>query len=131
MKILNKFKPECKYSIDSSKKFKKWFLKEKSNLTQYGPIYGFQILTLDIVKLYPSVDIEFTINYIVDKFFENPELNFEKNINEDENSIFPNKELFKKFITQVLTQFTSFECLSGYYKQSYMGAIWDQKYPLL
>ena len=32
---------------------------------------------------------------------------------------FSDKKIFKKFKTEVLTKFTSFECLSGYYKQTY------------
>ena len=68
----------------------------------------YQIVTLDVVKLYPSVDIEFTLKHIIKKIYENPEIFFEELF--DENFIFPDKNFFKKFITEVLTKFTSFEC---------------------
>ena len=113
--ILQNFLPECKYSIESTKKFKTWFMQERKKFEKSD----YQIVTLDVVKLYPSVDIEFTLKHIIKKIYENPEIFFEELFDENENFIFPDKKIFKKFITEVLTKFTTFECLSGYYKQTY------------
>ena len=69
--------------------------------------------------MYPSVDIEFTIKHIINKIYENPINYFEENYDENENFVYPDKKIFKKFITEILTTFTSFECLAGYYIQNY------------
>ena len=66
--ILQNFLPECKYSIESTKKFKTWFMQERKKFEKSD----YQIVTLDVVKLYPSVDIEFTLKHVMKKNYENP-----------------------------------------------------------
>ena len=64
--ILQNFLPECKHSIESIKKFKTWFMQERKKFEKSD----YQIVTLDVVKLYPSVDIEFTLKHIIKKFMK-------------------------------------------------------------
>ena len=33
--IFNKFLPDCKHSVDSTKKFKTWFMKERKNFENF------------------------------------------------------------------------------------------------
>ena len=83
-------------------------------------------MSYDAVSLYTSVNVERTVNYILDIIYDDPILFFpesEKTIktkNDDEKIITlkpPERSLLKKFFMEVLLTYSSFESLSGFYRQ--------------
>ena len=60
-------------------------MKERKNFENFE----YKILTLDIVKMYPSVDIEFTIKHIINKIYKNPINYFEEIYDENDNFVYP------------------------------------------
>ena len=111
--ILEKFLPECKYSLESTKSFTEYFLSERSKF--YLP--RSQILSFDVSKLFPSVDLEFVIEHIVNVIYKSPKSYFEIHTRDDGRVVTPPKFIFEPFLRSVLTEFTAFQTSNAYYRQ--------------
>ena len=111
--ILEKFLPKCVYSIESTKSFSEFFLHERSKF--YLP--RSQILSFDVKSLFPSVDLDFVIEHVIETIYKNPSEYLEAHIREDGRMVRPPKYIFKKFLTSVLKEFTAFKTIDSYYRQ--------------
>ena len=111
--ILEKFLPKCVYSVESTKSFSEFFLRERSKF--YLP--RSQILSFDVKSLFPSVDLDFVIEHVIETIYKNPSEYFEAYVREDGRMVRPPKYIFKKFLTSVLKEFTAFKTIDSYYRQ--------------
>ena len=83
------------------------------------------MVSFDAVSLYTSVNVERTVNHILDIIYQNPIRFFPesekiiKTQNAEKTVILkpPEKKLLKTFFMDVLLKFSSFEALSGFYRQ--------------
>ena len=113
-KILQKF--DTTYSLSSSKEFSKSFLEARKNFKKTDKIESF-----DVKSLYPSVNVYYTIDVIIKEIFKSKKsmkYYFETNLNDEEEITIIPKLIFKQFLKEVLTEFTSFNSLIGFYKQT-------------
>ena len=111
--ILEKFLPKCLYSIESTKSFSEYFLRERSKF--YLP--RSQILSFDVKSLFPSVDLDYVIEHVIETIYKNPSEYLEAHIRDDGRMVRPPKFIFKKFLTAVLKEFTAFKTIDSYYRQ--------------
>ena len=111
--ILEKFLPECKYSLESTKAFTEYVMKNRSSF--YLP--RSKILSFDVSKLFPSVDLELVIKHIISTIYKSPKSFFDLHIREDGRTVTPPKYVFEPFLRSVLTEFTAFQTCSSFYRQ--------------
>ena len=111
---------ECKHAAKSTKEFKERILKlEKFDSDQY------EVIGLDCVQLFTSINIDRVLKHILDIIYVDPT----KYVPETSKLIKINKELvnrpveppsrdkLKKFFKSVLCDFNSFEALNGFFRQ--------------
>ena len=113
LEILKKFESQFMFSVNSSKSFKDWFIKHSPSFNDNN----YEIISMDIVKLYPNIDTNLTAEFIIKKIYENPLNYFPEKKDEQGNNIFPPKSIFENFLDKILHEFTAFECLSGFFRQ--------------
>ena len=77
----------------------------------------YEIISMDVKKLYPNIDTKMPLKYIIEKIYEKTSDYFPKNNNEHGQIIFPPKKIFEKNFDEILHKFTAFECLSRYFRQ--------------
>ena len=125
--ILKKF--NCKYSLSSTKEFREYFLKNRTNF--YRP--RSEIISFDVKSLFPSVDIDYTAKFIIEEIYKNPKEFFEPCIRESDSKrvLFPPKHIFEKFFYGVLKKFTAFKTPSGFYRQKYGVSMGSKISPVL
>ena len=111
--ILEKFLPECVYSVESTKSFSEYFLKERSKF--YLP--RSQVLSFDVKSLFPSVDLDFVIDHVVSTIYKNPSSYFDAHVRDDGRMVRPPKYVFRDFMKGVLKEFTAFKTIDSYYRQ--------------
>ena len=111
--ILEKFLPDCKYSLESTKAFTEFFMVERQKF--YLP--RSKILSFDVSKLFPSVDLDIVVKHIVSKIYKSPKSYFELHVRDDGRMVFPPKFIFEPFLRSVLTEFTAFQTCSSFYRQ--------------
>ena len=113
LSILKNF--STKYSLSSSRDFKNKFIIERKNIEKTHKIASF-----DVKSLYPSVNVGFTVDFIIKEIYKSKKSQkfyFQNNLCDDQKiSIIP-KNIFKKFLLDILTDFTCFNSLSGFFKQ--------------
>ena len=113
LSILKKF--PIKYSLNSSRDFKNKFIEDRTLIKNDHKIASF-----DVQSLYPSVDVGFTVEHIIKEIYKskrNQTFYFQNNLTDDGKvSIIP-KTIFKQFLLDILTSFTCFSSLTGYFKQ--------------
>ena len=113
LSILKKF--PTKFSLNSSRDFKDKFINERKNIDKNHKIASF-----DVKSLYPSVNVGFTVSYIIKEIYKtkkNQKFYFQNNLNDEQKlSIIP-KKIFEKFLLDILTDFTCFTSLCGFFKQ--------------
>ena len=112
--ILDKLRPIInRHTLNSTKSFKEFFLSSR-HLFNHGIVSS-----LDVKSLFPSIDIEIVINFIIDNIYKKPRDFFPVKFNEDGNLLyFPPKDVFENFLRQILLEFTSFTTKEGkYFKQ--------------
>ena len=91
--ILEKFLPECKYSLESTKAFTEYVMKNRSSF--YLP--RSKILSFDVSKLFPSVDLDLVIKHIISTIYKSPKTFFDLHIREDGRIVTPPKYVFEPF----------------------------------
>ena len=114
--ILEKFLPMCVNSLSSTKTFTESFLNERNTFDNSK----YDVISLDVVKMYPNVDVKFTVKFIVDKIYDNLEYYFGDNIwFVDENGpCYPPKEIFYRFLDDVCRKYTAFTTQDGFFRQT-------------
>ena len=120
-KLIAPLVKKCKYSLTSTKEFK-----NKFSQIEIFDNNEFEIVCLDCVSLYTSVDLKLVLDYIIHEIYSNKELFFKDKtktvkvgqIIKTENIIPPNKHQLKKLFNSVCTSFNSFETLNGFYRQT-------------
>ena len=127
--ILNKFLPRCTFSLESTKKFSEFFMNNRDKFN--AP--GVDIFSLDVCSLFPSVDLEFTCQYIVDEIYKKPGDYFTRHFDEEsgEDVQFPPRVIFEEYFNGVIRKFTSFRSRAGWYKQSYVLSMGSALSPIL
>ena len=103
------------FNLSSTIAFKNSFLKNNSNFSENTIIQSF-----DCVKLYPSVNVEFTIDKIIKIIYKDKKSSnfyFSDNLDDQNKQKTIPKTKFRKFLQQVLLDFTCFSTPIGYYKQ--------------
>ena len=74
-------------------------------------------MSFDVSKLFPSVDLEFVIEHIVNVIYKSPKSYFEIHTRDDGRVVTPPKFIFEPFLRSVLTEFTAFQTSNAYYRQ--------------
>ena len=111
--LLNLIKPivsECKYVINSTRKFNEHFRKIKDN---FDP-HKFEICSFDASSLFTSINVKRTVNYIIKKIYSKVDDFFPIT---PETPKPPPKLLITKLFMDVLLKYNSFETLGGFYRQ--------------
>jgi len=75
---------------------------------------NYEIVSFDATSLFTSVNVEKTVNYIIEKIYLNPGKFFQIT---PEIPIPPPKILTQKFFMDVLMKYNAFETLGGFYRQ--------------
>ena len=125
--ILEKFLPECKYSIESTKSFTSYFMANRSKF--YLP--RSQILSFDVSKLFPSVDLDMVIKHVIQTIYKSPKNYFDVYVRENGRMVTPPKYVFEPFLKSVLTEFTAFKTCSSFYRQINGCSMGSKLSPLL
>ena len=112
-KILSKLANDIKYSISSVGQFKDKFIAIRDEITD-----DFCFWSGDVCSMFPSINIDKSIDIIMDKLYKSPQLYFEEEeLNDGHISYFPDKGTFRTVLTNTLKYFTSFQTESKFYKQ--------------
>ena len=112
--ILKRLIPEVKYSVESTLKFKNNFLNHRN---KFDPDY-YQIVSFDVIQMYPSINLKTLIPKILDRIYSNPTHYFiPETLDNNTTCAFPPRNIFEPIFTQVLTYFTAFSTPNGYMRQ--------------
>ena len=125
--ILEKFLPECKYSIESTKSFTSYFMANRQKF--YLP--RSQILSFDVSKLFPSVDLDMVIKHVITTIYKSPKSYFDVYVRDNGRMVTPPKHVFEPFLKSVLTEFTAFKTCSSYFRQINGCSMGSKLSPLL
>ena len=125
--ILEKFLPECKYSVESTKSFTSYFMSNRAKF--YLP--RSQILSFDVSKLFPSVDLDMVIKHVIQTIYKSPKNYFDPFVRENGRMVTPPKYVFEPFLKSVLTEFTAFKTCSSFYRQINGCSMGSKLSPLL
>ena len=116
--ILEKIKGFCKFSISDTSELKTKLLEIRDNFDEKKHTF----FSLDIKSAFESVDANEIINYICDKIYISPEKYFNKWTStskfKTKNYFVPPRKLFVKLLKGAIQDFTGFESLTGFYKQT-------------
>jgi hypothetical protein len=105
---------KCEYLVNSQKAFKKRFLTEKLKFNENLH----EIVCLDIISMYPSVNITRTISYFLKVVFKNPKSFFKPEKDKKGYTLpIPTREEFKQFFLGILKDFNIFDSQIGTFKQ--------------
>ena len=108
LKIIRPLLKKCEFSILSTKTFTQKFMEIAPQFTKF-----YEVICIDAVSLFTSINVPRVVDYIIDIIYEDPE----KYHSENNLGSFAPKNIFKKFMLDVLLEFNSFETLNGYYRQ--------------
>ena len=100
---------ECEFSLDSLADFKQKFLFDKTKFNENEH----RVLSVDIVNMYPNVNVPRTISFILDRIFEQPRKFFKY---KNHNGILlppPTRENLKMFLLETLQKYSIFRCRTG------------------
>ena len=117
LKILKPIEKLFEFTINSTKNFQKYFLE---NRHKFDPSVH-EIISIDCVSLYTSVNVNMVIKELITEIYKSPEKYFE--FGEDDLSNFgvkpriPTSLVFKNFLFQILLKFNYFSTVAGHYKQ--------------
>lgn len=109
--ILNRMLSFCKFSIKSTEDVKNEILKLRSKFNKKEHSY----FSLDVSKMYDSVDVDTVVKFIIEKIYLNPKFYFAdlvKNKNE-----YPTQGTMTSLLKGCLKDFTGFISRIGEYKQ--------------
>ena len=90
-----------------------------------------QIVSFDVSKLFPSVDLNMVIEHVVCKIYKSPKSFFDIHIRDDGRAVIPPKFVFQPFLKSVLTEFTAFQTCSSYYRQTNGCSMGSKLSPIL
>ena len=117
-KILKPLENMCTYTVNSTKQFKNYFLETRAN---FDPSIH-DIISIDAVKLYTSVNVELVITEIVKEIYKSPANFFKIDPTEKTNTGFSTKippELtFRNFLYDIIIKFNLFSTTGGFYQQT-------------
>ena len=108
--IISPLISECKFLVSSTKQFKERFLVEKE---QFNPSKH-KLLSFDITKLYPSVNVTRVISYILELLYKNPNKFFPDEY-DSEGNLYPKprRQDFLKLLHETLTKYSIFRTSKG------------------
>ena len=113
-KFLGPMIADCEYSMKSTKIHKQKFLADRKNFKFKEHI----VVSIDIEKMYSSINVVRVISIILDKVYENPKKYFRYK-NENGNLLPPPpRETFKTFLLKTLRDFTKVRTPVGIYQQT-------------
>jgi hypothetical protein len=100
--------------VDSTKKFKEKFMVDKNKCDPEKK----ELLSFDIKKLYPSVNVNRTLSFILELIYANPKKYFPGEFDSEGDILpFPTKEDFLKVMKYTLTKFSIFRTGIGVFRQ--------------
>ena len=104
---------ECNFSIDSLGDFEQKFFTDKNKFMEAEH----KIITVDVINMYPNVNVPRTISYILDQIHLEPRKFFKyKNFT----GIFlspPTRANLKQFLLETLSKYSIFRSPTGVFKQ--------------
>lgn len=117
--ILEKLEGFCKFSISDTSELKTKLLEVRDRFDENKHTF----FSLDIKSAFESVNAEEVIKFICDKIYIAPEKYFDKWVSKSKfktkkQYFVPPRELFEKLLRGAIQDFTGFECLTGFYKQT-------------
>ena len=91
------------------------------------------IFSLDVKNMYPSVDLPYVCDYIIDSIYKDPEKFFKPHVRESDDLciLYPPRNIFKKFFKDIVMKYTSFRSPCGFYRQKYGCSMGSKLSPLL
>jgi hypothetical protein len=126
--ILKKFEPLFKYEVKSSKEFKNKLLNMRS---KFDP-KKHTVVSYDISKMFPSINLSTLIPKICDRIYESPEYYFNEELTKDGLKCdLPPREIFQNLMTQGLQYFTAFATQNNFYRQLSGCAMGSSTSPVL
>jgi len=126
--VLKKFEPSFKYEVNSTKDFKNKLLKMRS---KFDP-KKHTVVSYDISKMFPSINLSTLIPKICDKIYESPDQYFNIEIKKDGSSCdFPPRNIFENLLKQGLQYFTAFATQNKFYRQLSGCAMGSSTSPVL
>ena len=111
LEILKPLVKQCSFSLTSTMAFTHKFKEIAPKYTKF-----YEVVTVDAVNLFTSINVPRVVEFIVEKIYSNPTAYFSPNSNE--NVTFPPRHIFHAFMLNVLLKYSSFSTLSGFYRQS-------------
>ena len=116
-KVIRPLEEMCTLTVNSTKMFKNVFMENRNKYVHENH----EIFTIDVVSLFTNVNCEMVIKYIVDQIYKSPKKFFGDDPHTKNNlgtlKRTPPKPEFRRFLTQILTEFNQFSSLDGYVKQ--------------
>ena len=117
LRILKPLEKTFEYTINSTKQFRTHFLETRQN---FDPS-EMEIICIDCVSLYTSVNVELVIEEITKEIFKTPENFFnyvsEELTNSGKTIKIPTESIFKNFLFQILLKYNKFSTVVGHFQQ--------------
>ena len=112
--ILAPMLKECSYLVNSTKEFKSRFMVEKD---KFDP-EKHELMCLDIKSLYPSVNVNRVLSFILELLYANPKKYFPEEFDSDGLLLpIPSRVNFLKLMKYTLTKFSIFRTRIGVFRQ--------------
>ena len=112
--IIEPLQKKCEFLVDSQKSFKKRFLTER---LKFKPDVH-EIVSFDIVSMYPNVNITRVVSYILKVVFKNPKTYFTPEKDSKGYTLpIPTRDEFKLFLLATLKDFNYLDTQIGTFKQ--------------
>jgi uncharacterized protein YkuJ len=105
---------ECSYSIKNTKLFKQNFIQDRTKFK----FDEHTCISIDIQKMYSSINVVRVISVILNKVYENPKKYFRYKDSEVVLLPPPQRETFKDFLLKTLRDFTKVRTPLGIYQQT-------------
>ena len=86
--------------------------------------------------MYPNINIQKVINFIVEEIFKEPHKYFSSSDEEEIENVenptkIPPKSIFQKFLTDILLKFNCFSSVNGFYRQKSGASMGSRLSPIL
>jgi hypothetical protein len=121
--LISPINEACKYSVDSTLSFKTKFFE----FSQSGKFNSeeFEVISYDCQSLYTSINIQRVLKFILDTIYNDTEKFFPKRSKTvkilkeviSQQVKVPPRETLEKFFLAILTEFSTFQALNGFFRQ--------------
>ena len=121
--LISPINKNCKFSVDSTMSFKSKFYEFSQSGKFNSEIH--EVISYDCQSLYTSINLKRVIKFILDIIYADVE-NFFPNRTKTvkilkevitKNILVPPREILQNFFMKILTEFSTFEALNGFFRQ--------------